>query len=57
MRRVAFLPLFLSAACFPGLASIDPGLLALVPPEAKVVSGIDVERAQSSELGDRKSVV
>lgn len=51
MRRLAILPLLLSTATFSAFASIDPGLLALVPPEAKVVSAIDLDRARNSEFG------
>lgn len=51
MRRLACFSLLLSTAAFPSFASVDPGLLALVPPEAKLVSGIDIERARSSEFG------
>lgn len=51
MRRIPFLCLLVSAASFPAFASIDAGLLALVPPDSKVISGLDLERARSSELG------
>lgn len=51
MRRAALLFLLLPAGSFSVFASIDSGLLALVPPDAKVVSGIDLERARNSEFG------
>ena len=51
MPRLYFFPLFVAAACLPALASVDTALLALVPPGAKIVSGIDFDRARSSEFG------
>jgi len=51
MPRLGFLPLLLAAAAFPALAAIDPTLLALVPPGAKIVSGIDFDRARGSDFG------
>jgi hypothetical protein len=51
MRHISLLCLLVSAASFPVLASVDAGLLALVPPDAKVISGMDLERARSSEFG------
>jgi hypothetical protein len=51
MRRLSFLPLLVAAATFPAFAAVDTALLGLLPPGAKVVSGIDFERARSSELG------
>jgi hypothetical protein len=50
MRRVAALPLLLSAASLVASASVDPGLLALVPPASKFIAGVDVDRAKSSQL-------
>jgi hypothetical protein len=51
MRRIPFLFLLVSAASFPVFGSVDAGLLALVPPDAKVISGLDLEHARSSEFG------
>jgi hypothetical protein len=51
MRRLTLLPLLIAAASFPLLASVDTALLALVPPGAKIVSGIDFDRARNSEFG------
>ena len=51
MRRLRFFALFLAAASFPVFASVDTGLLALVPPGAKIISGVDFDRARSSQFG------
>src|SRR6201996_9474007 len=51
MRRLCLLPLLAAAASLPGFASVDSALLALVPPGAKIVSGIDFDRARASEFG------
>lgn len=41
----------LLAGSIPGFATVDNGLLALVPSGAKVVSGVDVNRARNSLFG------
>jgi hypothetical protein len=50
MRRVAALPLLLAAASLVASASVDQGLLALVPAGSKFIAGVDVDRAKSSQL-------
>lgn len=51
MRRISLLCLLVSAAGLSASAAVDAGLLALVPPDVKVFSGLDLERARSSEFG------
>jgi hypothetical protein len=51
MRRLILLATLLAAALIPVYASVDPTLLALVPPGSKVVAGIDFERARTSPFG------
>src|ERR1700728_312772 len=51
MRHLSFVPLFVAALGLPVFASVDTALLALVPPGMKVVSGLDFDRARSSEFG------
>jgi hypothetical protein len=51
MRRLSLLPLLIAAASLPLFASVDTALLALVPPGAKIISGIDFDRARTSEFG------
>ncbi|MBV9761848.1 MAG: hypothetical protein JO340_14905 [Acidobacteriaceae bacterium] len=51
MLRLRFVPLLLAAATLPAFASVDTALLALLPPGAKLVSGVDFERARSSQFG------
>ncbi len=51
MRRLALLPLLISAAGFSAFGSVDPGLMALLPPDMKLVAGVDLEHARSSEFG------
>lgn len=51
MRRLAFLSVLISAACVSAFASVDTGLLALLPPETKLVFGVDLNRARSSDFG------
>lgn len=50
MRRLAAASFLLSATTFVASASVDQGLLALVPPGAQVIGGVDVDRAKSSAL-------
>jgi hypothetical protein len=51
MRRLLFIPIVAAAASFPAFASVDAGLLALLPPGAKIISGVDFERARNSQFG------
>ena len=51
MRRLRLFAFLIPAVCLPAFASVDSALLALVPPGSKIVSGIDFERARSSEFG------
>lgn len=51
MRRLAFLSLLIPVASFSALASVDTGLLALVPSGAKTIAGVDLDRARSSDFG------
>lgn len=51
MQRLGFVPLLLAAAAIPAFASVDTALLALLPPGTKLVSGIDFDRARSSQFG------
>jgi hypothetical protein len=50
MRHV-FLSILLFAVSVPAFATVDSGLLALVPSGAKVISGVDANRAKSSRFG------
>ena len=50
MRHVLSSVLLL-AASVPAFATIDSGLLALAPAGAKIISGVDVNRAKSSPFG------
>jgi hypothetical protein len=43
--------MLVAAASFSAFGSVDAGLLGLVPPGAKIISGIDFERARSSQFG------
>lgn len=51
MRHIAAASAFLLGFSFSCLASVDNGLLAMVPPGAKVISSIDVESARNSSFG------
>jgi hypothetical protein len=51
MRQIVALSVVVFAASVSAIASIDDGLLGLVPGGAKVVTSIDVERARSSDFG------
>ncbi len=51
MRPIISLSLLLLAGSLSAFASIDSGLLALVPAGSKLVSGIDVDAARNSEFG------
>lgn len=50
MRRLAVLSLLLAASSLFAFGSVDQGLLALVPAGSKFISGVDVDRAKSSQL-------
>jgi len=54
MQRVyalRFSSLLVMAASIPAFATVDTGLLALVPSRAKIISGVDVNRSRSSPFG------
>jgi len=51
MHRLRLVPLLVAAATLPAFAAVDTSLLALVPPGSKIVSGIDFDRARSSQFG------
>lgn len=51
MRRLALIPFLLTAASLCTFGSVDPELLALVPPGSKLISGVDLDHARSSQLG------
>ena len=51
MRRLALLCLLISAAGCTAFASVDAGLVALLPPDSKIVAGVDLDRSRSSEFG------
>src|SRR5579884_2601764 len=51
MRHVLPASAFLLGFSFSCLASVDNGLLSMVPPGAKVISSIDVESARNSSFG------
>lgn len=51
MRRILPIFLALAASAVSAFASIDTGLLALVPANSKVVAGIDVQKCRNSQFG------
>lgn len=51
MRYILGFCALLLAASFPAPASVDSGLIALVPPGSKMVGAIDFERARNSPFG------
>jgi hypothetical protein len=51
MRHFAFLSTFVLAGAVSAFASVDAGLLALVPAGAKIIGAVDVTRARSSDFG------
>lgn len=51
MRHILTASAFLLGFSFSCLASVDNGLLSMVPPGAKVISSIDVESARNSSFG------
>ena len=51
MRHSVLIPVLSLAGALSALASVDTGLLSLVPAEAKMIGAVDVTRARSSEFG------
>jgi hypothetical protein len=51
MRHIAFLSVFAFAGAVSAFASVDTGLLALVPAGAKIIGAVDVTRARNSDFG------
>ena len=51
MRHLVFLPVLLCAGTVSAAASVDDGLLSLVPAGAKIIGSVDVTRARNSEFG------
>jgi hypothetical protein len=51
MRHFAFLSAFVLAASVSAFASVDTGLLSLVPAGAKVIGAVDVTRSRNSDFG------
>src|SRR5579862_8220713 len=51
MHYLRSIPLLLVLAAIPALPAVDPGLLGLVMPEARVLSGIQVAQGEASPFG------
>jgi hypothetical protein len=51
MRHSVLIPAFFFAGALSALASVDTGLLSLVPVQAKIVGSVDVNRARNSDFG------
>jgi hypothetical protein len=51
MRQSVLIAAFLFAGALSALASVDTGLLSLVPAEANIIGSVDVTRARNSEFG------
>ena len=51
MHRFLLIPCLCAAASASVFASVDAGLLALVPPDAKIVTFVDAEQARNSQFG------
>jgi hypothetical protein len=51
MSRFLLIPVFLLGGALSALASVDSGLLSLVPSGAKIVASVDVTHARNSEFG------
>lgn len=51
MRRFLLIPSLCIAASASIFASVDSGLLALVPPNAKIVTFVDADQARNSQFG------
>ena len=51
MKRILPIGLFLAAGAVSSFASVDSGLIGLIPANSKLVAGIDVQKCRSSEFG------
>jgi hypothetical protein len=51
MRPIVFFPILLCWGAFSAAASVDSGLLSLVPAGAKIIGSVDVTRARDSDFG------
>lgn len=51
MRHLFGFGVLLLTASGPAFAAVDQGLLALVPPGAKIITGVDVNQAKNSQFG------
>lgn len=51
MRHFIVFPILFVAGAFSALASVDSGLLSLVPAGAKIVGSVDVTKARNSDFG------
>jgi hypothetical protein len=51
MRYILGISALFLAGALSAFAAVDPALLALVPPGAKLVSGVQLDQARSSEFG------
>jgi hypothetical protein len=51
MKRLLPLSLFVSLTAASAFASVDTGLIALIPSNSKIVAGIDVDKCRSSDFG------
>jgi hypothetical protein len=51
MKRILPIGLFLAAGAVSALASVDSGLIALIPANSKLIAGIDVVKCRTSEFG------
>jgi hypothetical protein len=51
MRHSVLISVFLFAGALSALASVDSGLLSMVPAEAKIVGSVDLAHARNSDFG------
>jgi hypothetical protein len=51
MKRILPIGLFLAAGAVSAFASVDSGLIALIPANSKLIAGIDVDKCRTSEFG------
>jgi hypothetical protein len=51
MNRILPVTILLAAGAFSAFASVDTGLIALVPSNATAVAGIDLQKSRSSQFG------
>lgn len=51
MIRILPIGLFLAAGAVSAFASVDSGLIALIPANSKLIAGIDVDKCRTSEFG------